>query len=210
MIQIGRVSDRLPEGFRRLNEEAATGGWGHLDRLAADWAAGEPELAEGEALFAAFVGGELAGIGAVTLEPAEPGVFRMRRFYVAERFRGRGVGRALASALMQQGLARSRSLTLHALRPASRAFWEAMGFRIDERNGWTHRYGPRRRVETSAARHIRLRGRTNAGRRAAALLRSPDRATAQAFFTKESITFFSPALSKVTVSLLPSTRRTKP
>ena len=56
--------------------------------------------------------------------------------------RGRGVGRALASALMQEGLARSPSLTVHAVRPASRAFWEAMGFRPDDRNGWSHRYGP--------------------------------------------------------------------
>ena len=72
----------------------------------------------------------------------EPGVFRLRRFYVAEAFRGRGVGRTLASALMQEGLGLSPSLTVSASRPGSKAFWLAMGFREDARDGWTHRYGP--------------------------------------------------------------------
>jgi GNAT superfamily N-acetyltransferase len=142
MIRVVRILRALPEDFLRLRDEARADGWRHLDRLEADWVNGEPPMEDGEAVMAAFVDGELAAIGALTVEPAEAGTFRMRRFYVAERFHGQGVGRTLASALMQEGLARSPSLTVHASRPGSCAFWEAMGFRPDSRNGWSHRYGP--------------------------------------------------------------------
>lgn len=135
MIQIVRIGEGLPDGFENLRHAADAEGWSHLDRLALDRSDCDP-------LMAAYVDGELAGLGALTAEPAEPGVWRIRRFYVAETHRHRGVGRALASALVQEGLGRSPNLTVHASRPQARSFWEAMGFRLDERNGWSHRYGP--------------------------------------------------------------------
>ena len=141
-IQIVRLTEALPEDFGCLRKEAVTEGWGHMDRLAAGWAEGPPAVQDGEALMAAFVDGDFAGIGALTVEPAEPGVFRMRRFYVRQSFRGAGVGRALASVLMHEGLSRFPSLTVHAREKGARAFWMAMGFRLDERSGWSHRYGP--------------------------------------------------------------------
>jgi GNAT superfamily N-acetyltransferase len=139
MIQVVRAIDALPDGFENLRSEARRDGWTHMDRLADEWAQVPRPL---EAVLTVYVDGEFAGIGAVTREPAEDGVLRMRHFYVREAFRRRGVGRVLGSALMQEGLGRSASLTVHATRPAARSFWESLGFRQDERSGWSHRFGP--------------------------------------------------------------------
>lgn len=151
LVQIVRVGDAMPDGFDRLRDEARSDGWTHMDRLEAAWTAGELLDCE-QAVFAALVCGELAGICALTTEPsgALPNAYRMRHFYVGEAFRGQGVGRALAGALIQQGLSLSNDLTVNAVRPGSRAFWEAMGFVADERNGWSHRYLPSGRMDKAA------------------------------------------------------------
>jgi GNAT superfamily N-acetyltransferase len=53
---------------------------------------------------------------------------RLRHFYVHPDWRRGGVGRTLAGALAQQGLALAPTITLRATHDVSRAFWEAMGF----------------------------------------------------------------------------------
>ena len=140
-VQITRVIGDLPQGFAALRAEAAGEGFGHIEKLAEGWASGEQRFdGEGEALLAIFVGGELAGIGGVTREHLEPqlGAMRMRRLYVRAAFRRRGVGRALVGAMIQQGLAGARVLTVNAGTPDAPAFWSAMGFAPDPRNGRTH------------------------------------------------------------------------
>jgi len=140
-VQIVRIEGELPAGFAELRAEAAREGFGHIERLAMEWDAGEQRFeAEGEALFAAFEGGALAGVGAVSREHLEPelGAMRMRRCYVRPGFRRRGVGRALAGAMIQQGLAGAAVLTVNAGTPDAPAFWTAMGFTPDARNGRTH------------------------------------------------------------------------
>jgi GNAT superfamily N-acetyltransferase len=87
-------------------------------------------------LLAAYVDGDLAGIGGLTLEPAIPGALRMRRFYVALAYRRHGVGRALAAALLRQ--TGPRTITCNAA-GGSEAFWEALGFAPDRRDDRTHR-----------------------------------------------------------------------
>ena len=140
-IQIVRIEDDLPEAFADLRAEAAAEGFRHVEQLVRDLASDSgPFRREGEGLFAAFVDGELAGVGAVSREHLEPALeaMRMRRCYVRARFRRRGVGRALASAMIQQGLAGAPILTVNAGTPDAPAFWEAMGFEPESRNGRTH------------------------------------------------------------------------
>ncbi len=140
-VQIVRVVDALPEDFERLRAEAEAEGFGHVERLAREWASAEQRFdGEGEALFAAFVDGELAGVGAVSREHLDPGLgaMRMRRCYVRPAFRRQGVGRTLAGAMVQQGFACARVLTVNAGTPDAPAFWTAMGFAPDARNGRTH------------------------------------------------------------------------
>ncbi|HXJ00167.1 MAG TPA: GNAT family N-acetyltransferase [Micropepsaceae bacterium] len=141
MLQIVRILEDLPEDFEVLRQSAVNEGWHHLDRLAEDWNRGALRYdASGEALLAAYENGVVGAIGAVCIEPnpADGPARRMRRFYVGPQFRRRGVGRTLATALIQQGWAAAPLLTVHASKPESIAFWESLGFHPDARNGWSH------------------------------------------------------------------------
>jgi GNAT superfamily N-acetyltransferase len=133
MIRLERVVDALPAGFEMLRAE----GFGMLDTLAAEWSSGAMRFDRpGEMLLAASVGDALAGIGGLTQEPTLPGALRMRRFYIALAYRRYGIGRALADALLRQAMA--RTITCNAA-AGSEAFWEALGFEPDRRDGRTHR-----------------------------------------------------------------------
>lgn len=140
MLQIVRVIDELPEGFDALLAEARSESVRNMTLLAEQWASAEQRFdADGAALFAAFVGGELAGMGGVSAEASE-GAMRMRRLYVRPRFRRNGVGLSLAGAMMQQGLQGADVLTVNARASAAAGpFWEAMGFRPVDAAGYTHR-----------------------------------------------------------------------
>jgi len=64
MLRLTTVRRALPDGSDAIQADAA-----------------------GEALLAACVAGELAGLGGLTRDPAEPGALRMRRLYVRAPFR---------------------------------------------------------------------------------------------------------------------------
>ena len=136
MIRLKRVIGALPFGLDAMREEARAENHRMLDTLAADWESGKTRFDRpGELLYAVFVDDELAGIGGLTLEPALPGALRMRRFYVARRFRRHGVGRELALALLH---GRNGRLVTANAAAGSEPFWEALGFAIARRDGYTH------------------------------------------------------------------------
>ncbi|TCS15842.1 GNAT family N-acetyltransferase [Caulobacter sp. BK020] len=141
MLQLIRILEDLPEGFDALLADAASEGVGHMARLADGWASGDQRFdGDGEALLGALLAGELAGIGGVSIEPAatEP-ARRVRRFYVRPAFRRQGVGRTLASALIQEALDQVDLLTCNAAAsPAAAPFWKAQGFSPDRSGPWTH------------------------------------------------------------------------
>jgi len=132
------VIDELPAGFDALRAEARAEGYRFVERLATDWTSGTIRFdREGEALLAARLSGVLAGIGGLTIEPVVPDAMRMRRFYVRRAYRRGGVGRKLATALLERARGAGRLVTVNA-GPASTAFWEALGFALDARDGHTH------------------------------------------------------------------------
>ena len=133
------VLTELPSGFDVLRSDARSDGHTNMERLAADWASGTNRFtAKGEALLAAFVAGELAGVGGMTIDPICPEALRLRRFYVRPRFRRLGVGRCLALALMQQARPWTNHLVLNAETELATRFWEALGFAAEHRDGHTH------------------------------------------------------------------------
>jgi len=144
MLQLVRILEDLPEDFPTLRAEAKAEGWTHIERLNLDWAIGTVRFdKDGEALFAAFIGGELAGIGGMVVDPVDPTASRIRKFYVRRDFREQGVARALAGALMQEAIHAGRGMTVSVATWQKPEFWENFGFRPEpgpeNRRTWTHR-----------------------------------------------------------------------
>jgi GNAT superfamily N-acetyltransferase len=136
--QLQPVIEELPAGFDALRAEARAEGYRFVDRLATDWMSGTIRFDRGEeALLVARINGVLAGIGGLTIEPVVPDTLRMRRFYVRLAYRRSGIGRKLATALLERARSYRRLVTVNAA-PASAAFWESLGFVPDSRDGHTH------------------------------------------------------------------------
>ena len=139
IIEISPITADLPAGFDILQAEARDEGHRHMERLATDWATGANRFdAPGEALLAAFVTGTLAGIGGMTIDPADPAALRMRRFYVRPEFRRHGVGRHLAEALIAEARDATECIVLNAPTEQAARFWQALGFAPDHRDRHSH------------------------------------------------------------------------
>jgi GNAT superfamily N-acetyltransferase len=133
-LQIARLSEALPDDLPALQAEAAAEGYRFVEGILEEWDAGRyAGEDERSTLLAVYREGELAAIGAVTPDPYDPApdLLRIRHVYVRPDARREGVGRALAGALIQQGLALAPRLSLNAADAGASAFWEAMGFRPD-------------------------------------------------------------------------------
>ena len=137
MIDIRRLS-ALPPDIEVLRSEAAADGIRNMGILVADWLSGvERYDGTGEALFGAFDGARLLGIGCVKVETAVPAM-RMRRLYVLRDARRHGIGRLLAQAMIARGFESADLLTCNAVPPGAAEFWDAMGFARVTADGWTH------------------------------------------------------------------------
>jgi GNAT superfamily N-acetyltransferase len=138
-VRIERVRAQLPSGFNALRAEAATEGYRHLDRLAADWLSGTTRFdRDGEVLLAVYRDGLSVGIGGLTIDPVTAGAFRLRRFYIAAVARRRGIGRVLAEKLLERPRGSGHPVMVNAA-AGSAAFWESLGFAPDNRDGHSHR-----------------------------------------------------------------------
>jgi len=116
-VQIVRLSDTLPDDFEELRNEAGAEAYRFVESLREEWLAGHYAAGDDRfAVFAAFREGGLAGVGALTPDPYDPApdLLRVRHVYVRPLHRAAGAGRALAAALIQQGLALAPRLSLRA------------------------------------------------------------------------------------------------
>jgi GNAT superfamily N-acetyltransferase len=138
ILQIEPLIGGLPPDLVTMREEARAENHRFLERLVSDWASGSTMFdGDGEALLAAWLDDVMAGIGGITLDPVVSGALRMRRFYVRSIFRGRGIGRALVGSLLEQPR-RAGQVVFVNEGEGSGAFWEALGFVVDRRDGHTH------------------------------------------------------------------------
>jgi nucleoside triphosphate diphosphatase len=137
-IRLERATKALPAGFSALRNEARAEGYRMLDTLASGWEAREIRFTrQGEALFAAYSGDRLVGIGGMTRDPNVAGALRMRRFYVAKEFRRRGVARRIAVSLLAREEIAGLPIVVNA-GAGSEAFWESLGFASNRQQGHTH------------------------------------------------------------------------
>jgi len=121
----------LPPGFATLRDAALAEGWRMLRVLEEDLDAGTLRFdGPGEALFAAWRGEALAGIGGVTADPyaGAAHVARVRRLYVAPPHRGRGAGRGLVEAAAATAAAHGFDAIRVRAPAAAGRFYEACGF----------------------------------------------------------------------------------
>jgi GNAT superfamily N-acetyltransferase len=118
-LQIVRVGEALPDDLPALQDEAAAEGYRFVEGILEEWDAGRYTTGdERNTLLAVYREGVLAAIGAVTPDPYDPApdLLRIRHVYVRPGNRREGVGRVLANALIQQGLALAPRLSLNACR----------------------------------------------------------------------------------------------
>jgi GNAT superfamily N-acetyltransferase len=136
-VSLARVSHRLPVAFDALRDDAEADGHRHMGRLAAELDGTQPMF---HAVFAAYVEGNLAGIGAITdePEPTSTPTWRMRRLYVHRQFRRRGAARYITTALIQEAASKVRMVTTNAGNDQAARFWEQIGFHQISGKGWTH------------------------------------------------------------------------
>jgi GNAT superfamily N-acetyltransferase len=114
-------------------------GSGIVRRLVDEWTSGVNRFdGPGEALFGASVGGRLVGVCGLNVDPyaAHARTGRVRHLYVLSPFRGRGVGRALVTAVIEAARGRFDSLRLRTGNPVAARLYESLGFHAS--NGLPH------------------------------------------------------------------------
>src|SRR5262245_54756710 len=136
-VTLERASHGLPQGFEELKADSVADGHRHLIRLAAEF---EKSPTMFHAVFAGYVDGRLAGIGAMTDEPAltPASAWRLRRLYVHRKFRRLGVARSIVTALVREAAGNVSRVTVHAGNDSAFRFWEAIGFHPISGKAWSH------------------------------------------------------------------------
>ncbi len=136
----------VPEGFAQLIDESSSVGIRNVTTFVSQWSDGSQRFSlPGEQALVAIAGGEVAGVevvgvGGLTHCPHVEGALRVRRFYVAQAWRRRGVARALAATLLDAGRPHTDVFTCNArASEAAPPFWESLGFTpTNEVDGITH------------------------------------------------------------------------
>lgn len=128
-----------PTTLRPLRDAAAREGFRFLERLQDDWLAGRNRFDEpGECLLGWWHHGRLGAVGGVNR--MAPGHYRLRRLYVAPRWRRQGVGRMLVAVLLAHVAAKGDGrVVLRTDTAEGAAFNERLGFtRLAEHPDATH------------------------------------------------------------------------
>lgn len=129
-------------GLEQMRTEAGQKGYRFLETLLQEWVSGENRFdAGGERLCGHFDGGVLVAVGGLNRDPflGDPTVARIRRVYVRQAWRNRGIGGALLDTLLCAARENFRSVRLRAENSSA--------IRLYERKGFT-------RIESPSATHI--------------------------------------------------------
>jgi len=129
-LVVGPVALPCP-GLPGLLEDSLADTQSMLRRLWKEWRNGGNRFAlPGEALFAAWRDGAIAGLCGLNRDPyggrAEVG--RLRHLYVRRDCRRRGVGQALVERVVAEARRSFRLLELRTISPEADAFYRRLGF----------------------------------------------------------------------------------
>lgn len=124
--------DALPAAeIAPLVQEANAQGYDFVRRLAAEHASGANRFdGPGEALYGAYDGEALIGVGGLNVDhyAGDPHIGRVRHVYVLAAHRRTGAGRALLTALMSAAMTNFTTLRLRTNTLEGARFYEALGF----------------------------------------------------------------------------------
>jgi GNAT superfamily N-acetyltransferase len=130
MISILKIELPIP-GLERLQSEAQEEGYDFIDTLVEEWANAQNCFdAPGEALCGHLDQGLLVAVGGLNVDPFAGNleIGRIRRVYVRQAWRNKGIGRALVTALVDEARGHFRSVRLRAENADAARLYERMDF----------------------------------------------------------------------------------
>jgi len=137
---IDRLHDLTPSHVEGLLADSEHLGSRIVRRLLEDWGNGTNRFdRSGEALFGAWIDGQLVGVCGLNVDPyaGDDRVGRVRHLYVLSAYRRLGVGRALVAHVIQAARGRFDDLRLRTTNPAAARLYETFGFRACTKPGDT-------------------------------------------------------------------------
>ena len=142
-VHIVRLYDLPVPDIQSLVLESRTERYRFVDRLVDEYVGGSNRFSlPGEALYAAYAGGTMVGVGGLNRDPfaADSDCGRVRHLYVLSEWRGRSVGKVLMQQIIAEACNHFAVLTLRTFSPDAARFYVAIGFEtIEDMDAVTHR-----------------------------------------------------------------------
>ncbi|WP_062270128.1 GNAT family N-acetyltransferase [Endozoicomonas arenosclerae] len=116
-----------------MTQESVQEGYRFLKRLTMDFESGVNCFNQkGESLFAAYHQNRLVGIGGINIDPYEgkTSTGRVRRLYIREDYRNKGVGRLLMSAIEDHAKDYFDQIQLFTDTPEATEFYLKLGYQV--------------------------------------------------------------------------------
>ena len=142
-IHILRLYDLPLPDIQPLVLESRTEQHRFVDRLVDEYVSGSNRFAlPGEALYAAYVGDTMVGVGGLNRDPfvIDSDSGRVRHLYVLKEWRGQDVGKVLMQQIVAEACNHFAVLTLRTFSPHAARFYDAIGFEtVADVDAVTHR-----------------------------------------------------------------------
>jgi len=136
-VIVEQAASISPDTLADLIAESRREGLRFVRRLADDWASGTNRFDRpGECFFTAQVDGRIVGVCGLNVDPylipsghKDTSIGRVRRLYVAEAYRGQGVGRRLLAAVVSAAAEHFTLLRVRTENEAAGTLYESAGFK---------------------------------------------------------------------------------
>ena len=112
-------------------DESVSQGFRFLTRLSTEWSSGENRFEkENEGFYGFWIEENLMAVGGLNIDPfsEDPRIGRLRRFYVKESQRRKGIGRRLVSHILEKAQSNFDCITLNTDTSLAARFYESLGF----------------------------------------------------------------------------------